>query len=455
VRPPSNRLSGASPPLTPHPAQIITFLFNDVAGDVENLFPGQLFNAPTPDGVAGEDVYPGCVTPGVTYIGENVTVANFLAVLTGNASAATGPVLRSDASSKVFVNLVDHGGAGLFAFPSEILYADQLHDAMTAMTTAKMFSELVFYLEVRLQAAPARSPPRANERTGTHVSFARDILTLPAPPTNATTCLLQSCESGSMFEFILPNTTGMYAATASSPDESSWGTYCPGDPDHPGASSVNGTDLQTCLGDLFSVSWMEAVFLNCSAGDGAHRCTESLLINFNLTSAWTNLSTPHQYGDLRFQASPVGGWVSNGRAPFPPAPATRRHRAPPPRLGAVSARDAAARSLRARLAAAAAAGAALRAAALAQQLAAVGALERKQGAAFRALARALGAASASAVAFPAPFSAWECYRAANLHVAYTDASWAMAKVVAAACAKDPAGAPAALAAACAAAGGCK
>lgn len=373
---------------------------DDVAIDSDNPFPGQLFNAPTPPGVAGEDVYEGCVTPGATYTGGNVTVANFLAVLTGNASAATGPVLRSDAGSKVFINLVDHGGAGLFAFPSDLLYADQLHGALGAMTAARMFSEVVFYLE--------------------------------------------SCESGSMFENILPNATGIYAATASGPDESSWGTFCPGDPDSPGASSVNGTDLQTCLGDLFSVNWMEAVFQNCSLG-AAGRCTEPLSLNFNITAAWTNLSTPQQYGDLRFQAAPVGGWVSNGRAPFPPA-ARPRPRAPP-QLGAVSARGATAASLRAR--------GRSDARAFAEQ-ARQEKLQQKHEVALHAVARKLvGAPSADAVAFPRGFAAWACYREANAHVDYTDASLRLSKVVAAACAADPAGAPARIAAACAAAGGCK
>jgi legumain len=404
-RPPA-RLPALPPaPARPPAPQIITFVYDDVAGDSNNPFPGQLFNAPTPAGEAGEDVYAGCVTPGATYTGGNVTVANFLAVLTGNASAATGPVLRSDASSKVFVNLVDHGGAGLFAFPSELLYADALHGAMDAMTAAGMYSELVFYLE--------------------------------------------SCESGSMFRDILPNSTRVYAATASLPDESSWGTYCPGDPDAPGASAVNGTDLQTCLGDLFSVSWMEAVFQNCSLGEGARRCTESLALNFNITSAWTNLSSPQQYGDLRFQAAPVGGWVSSGRAPFPPAPAPARGGAPrpPPGAGAVSARAATAASLQARGPGDARAR---------RELGRMAALEQRQGAAFDALARGVARApSAGAAAFPRRFAEWACYREANALVDYTDASLGLAKVAAAACAADPKGAPAALAAACADAGGCK
>ncbi|EPS60990.1 vacuolar processing enzyme a, partial [Genlisea aurea] len=62
---------------------------------------------------------------------------------------------------------------------------------------------------------------------------------------------LESCESGSIFEGILPNNLNIYATTASNAQESSWGTYCPGE--IPGPPS----GYDTCLGDLYSVAWME------------------------------------------------------------------------------------------------------------------------------------------------------------------------------------------------------
>eukprot|EP00252_Welwitschia_mirabilis_P013946 TRINITY_DN3089_c0_g1_i7.p1 TRINITY_DN3089_c0_g1~~TRINITY_DN3089_c0_g1_i7.p1 ORF type:complete len:177 (+),score=18.04 TRINITY_DN3089_c0_g1_i7:212-742(+) len=43
----------------------------------------------------------------------------------------------------------------------------------------------------------------------------------------------------------------IYVTTASNAEESSWGTYCPGySPSPP-------PDYDTCLGDLYSVGWME------------------------------------------------------------------------------------------------------------------------------------------------------------------------------------------------------
>merc|ERR1712151_1278490 len=60
---------------------------------------------------------------------------------------------------------------------------------------------------------------------------------------------LETCESGSMFQGM--TTPGVYALSASNPSESSWGTYCGSD------AKVDGKSINSCLGDLFSVSWME------------------------------------------------------------------------------------------------------------------------------------------------------------------------------------------------------
>jgi legumain len=62
---------------------------------------------------------------------------------------------------------------------------------------------------------------------------------------------IEACESGSMFDGLLPNDLGIFVITAANPTESSWGTYCyPND-------VINGTHINTCLGDLFSVNWLE------------------------------------------------------------------------------------------------------------------------------------------------------------------------------------------------------
>jgi legumain len=87
------------------------------------------------------------------------------------------------------------------------LYADKLNAAFETMHEKKMYKEMTVYME--------------------------------------------SCESGSMFENILKKDIGIYAVSAANASESSWGTYCSPD------DMVDGKHVRSCLGDLFSVNWLE------------------------------------------------------------------------------------------------------------------------------------------------------------------------------------------------------
>jgi legumain len=184
-------------------SQIILMAYDDVANDSENPFPGKIFNKPN-----GEDVYAGCK---IDYRTTDVTPENFLAILEGNAAAlkgkGTGRVLKSNSNSKVFINFADHGAPGLIAFPNSYLYANDFNKTINYMSENKMYDQMVVYIE--------------------------------------------ACESGSMFDGILANNINVYAVTAANPSESSWGTYCYPD------DAINGTHINSCLGDLFSVNWME------------------------------------------------------------------------------------------------------------------------------------------------------------------------------------------------------
>jgi len=259
---------------------IIVFVMDDIASEPDNPFPNQIFNFPTPLGIAGRNVYEGCVNEN-TYTGANVTLKNFLAVLEGNAEEATGPVLQSNRHSRVFLNLVDHGGPGVFCFPNneELLTAHDLNASLTTAYEKGLFGSLTLYLE--------------------------------------------SCESGSMFEEILEkNALPVYAVTASGPDESSWGCYCPGESPAQGLQDfVNGTELGTCLGDLFSVSWLQVSMKNCSSeSSSSSPCSQTLQSNFMLASNLTsNMSTPHQYGNITLLTPhPIGEFFS--RLPLSPLP---------------------------------------------------------------------------------------------------------------------------------------
>jgi len=231
---------------------IIMLYFDDIATDPSNPYPGKIFNKPTAKGTAGVDVYAGCKKD---YTGNDVTPKNFLDIIKGNATAmsgiGSGAVLQSGPNDNVFINFADHGGTGIICFPTGgYLHAKPLNDALQYMSDNKMFKKLVFYLE--------------------------------------------ACESGSMFDKLLPTNNSIYATTAANPSESSWGTYCPPD------DKINGKELNSCLGDLYSVSWMEDTD---TTGE-----SESLQTQFETVLKLTNLSHVMQYGDQSFTSDPISNF---------------------------------------------------------------------------------------------------------------------------------------------------
>jgi hypothetical protein len=130
------------------------------------------------------------------------------------------------------------------------------------------------------------------------------------------TFYLETCESGSMFEGL--STPGVYALSAASPSESSWGTYCGSE------AMVDGKDIGSCLGDLFSVNWMED-------SDAKDITSESLADQFGIVKTATDKSAVMQWGDLSFQTDKVSEFQGDQ--------AVLGSSKPSKRTGSVSARD--------------------------------------------------------------------------------------------------------------------
>ena len=228
------------------PAENIIYMaYDDVANSSSNPFPGQLFNKTN-----GTNVYDASV---VDYKGGDVTAENFLAVLTGDEATAGGKVLKSTEESNVFVYYTDHGAPNLVAFPSGgYLYADKLNDAFETMKNKKMFKQLTFYME--------------------------------------------ACESGSMFPS-LTSDGGIYGITASNATESSWASYCGSE------AVVNGKNIGSCLGDLFSTNWMEDTDKAITAGN---MDTETLEQQYDTVKQETTRSPVLKFGDFSFTSEAIG-----------------------------------------------------------------------------------------------------------------------------------------------------
>ncbi|KAL3818189.1 hypothetical protein ACJIZ3_004094 [Penstemon smallii] len=182
---------------------IIVFMYDDIANNDLNPRKGVIINHPT-----GGDVYAGVPKD---YTGEQVTADNLYAVILGDKNAVkggSGKVVNSKPNDRIFIYYSDHGGPGVLGMPNmPYLYAKDFIDVLKKKHASNSYKEMVIYIE--------------------------------------------ACESGSIFEGMMPDNLDIYVTTASNAVESSWGTYCPGmDPAPP-------PEFITCLGDLYSVAWME------------------------------------------------------------------------------------------------------------------------------------------------------------------------------------------------------
>jgi legumain len=211
-------------------SNIVVMMFDDIADNTANPNKGVIINH-----LRGHDVYHGVPKD---YTGATVTPQNFINILLGNKTAmqniGSGKVIASGPDDNVFVYFTDHGAAGLVAFPNDVLYAKDLNTTIMKMYAGKQYKQMVIYIE--------------------------------------------SCESGSMLENLLPTNISIYATTASNAVESSYACYLD-------------EKLATYLGDCYSVAWMEN-------SDEKKMYKETLYEQFVVTKKKTTESHVMEYGDL-------------------------------------------------------------------------------------------------------------------------------------------------------------
>uniref|UniRef100_A0A914QX06 Legumain n=1 Tax=Panagrolaimus davidi TaxID=227884 RepID=A0A914QX06_9BILA len=107
------------------PEHIIVMMYDDIAFNKQNMYPGKVFNEPR-----GKDVYNGIK---IDYSGSFVTSEIFLNVLkgnkSGNAGKGSGRVLESGELDYVFVFYVAHGDHEILGMPEEsVLHKNELFD---------------------------------------------------------------------------------------------------------------------------------------------------------------------------------------------------------------------------------------------------------------------------------------------------------------------------------------
>jgi legumain len=219
-------------------------MYDDIAENPSNPTKGVIINHPN-----GSDVYGGVV---IDYKGKDVTPENFLAALSGNEKMlkgiGSGKVIKSGPNDHVFVFFTDHGAPGIVAFPDGELHARDLLATLMSMHSGKKYAQMVLYIE--------------------------------------------ACESGSMFDGLLPQNISVFATTAANAHESSYACYY--------------DDLRgTYLGDWYSVNWMED-------SDKKNLNVETLQEQFLVVQKITNTSHVMEYGDLKISKQPVADFQSDG-----------------------------------------------------------------------------------------------------------------------------------------------
>lgn len=114
------------------------------------------------------------------------------------------------------------------------------------------------------------------------------------------TFYLEACESGSMFPNLNADES-IYAMTASNASLSSWAAYCGSD------AMIDGTPINSCLGDLFSINWMEDTESN-------NKCQETLSTQQATVIAKTTESPVQTFGDSSFLGEAIGRFQGSCKA---------------------------------------------------------------------------------------------------------------------------------------------
>ncbi|CAH0491235.1 unnamed protein product [Peronospora farinosa] len=125
-------------------SQIILMLADQMPCNARNCFPGQVFNSRTQKiNLYGKNVE-------VDYRGLEVSVANFITVLTGRHEPGTpaSKKLDTDENSNIFLYMSGHGGDGFLKFQDfEEMSSQDLADSIQEMHVKKRYNEIFFMVD--------------------------------------------------------------------------------------------------------------------------------------------------------------------------------------------------------------------------------------------------------------------------------------------------------------------
>ncbi|KAK8809673.1 hypothetical protein WA158_000616 [Blastocystis sp. Blastoise] len=216
------------------PEHIIVFASSDVAESQLNPIPGTLYNHPGDDAIDyNEGLH-------IDYSGKDCSSENYLKVLMGDESL-TGKKLQTNSDDTIFLAYFGHGAGGFVDFPNgSSLFKDELMNTFDKMYSENKYNRIVYYMD--------------------------------------------AYQSKAMFTSLSMNKR-IYAVTGGLRTESSMAEYC--------GSLIHGKKFPLCVGDEFSVRWMEEL-------DG-HNLNNTLQQTYDIYKNLMSRSYMHQWGDSSFK----------------------------------------------------------------------------------------------------------------------------------------------------------
>lgn len=121
---------------------IVTMMFDDIAYNAQNPFPGIIYNY-----VDLNNVYAGM---NIDYKNSAVSLKNFKAVLSGKnweVDGGTGRVLKTGYKDRIFLYIATEGGSGSININDDVLTASELEEILSDMYDGELFDTMVFYLD--------------------------------------------------------------------------------------------------------------------------------------------------------------------------------------------------------------------------------------------------------------------------------------------------------------------
>jgi len=125
-------------------SRIILMLADDMACNPRNIYPGEIYhNKNHPVNLYGSSVE-------VDYRGYDVTVENFIRILTGRHHPSVPPSKRllSDSSSNILIYMSGHGGDEFLKFQdAEEITSRDIADCIQQMYTKQRYNEILFMVD--------------------------------------------------------------------------------------------------------------------------------------------------------------------------------------------------------------------------------------------------------------------------------------------------------------------